>query len=133
MIETCSIRTGKRSEMKDITSRIREIVKQSGIAEGLAVIHCPHTTAGITVNEGADPDVVKDIVMELDKTFPWDDQDYRHREGNSAAHLKSSFLGVSATIPISGGKLLLGTWQSIYFCEFDGPRSRTFHVKVLEG
>lgn len=133
MIETCSIRTGKRSEMKDITSRVRDTVKQSGIEEGLAVVYCPHTTAGITVNEGADPDVVKDIIMELDKTFPWEDLNYRHREGNSAAHLKSSFMGVSVTIPISGGKLMLGTWQSIYFCEFDGPRSRTFYVKVLVG
>lgn len=133
MIEKCSLRTSKRSELKDITQRVREMVRQSGIEEGLAIVYCPHTTAGITVNEGADPDVVKDIIMELDKTFPWEDRDYRHQEGNSAAHLKSSFMGVSVTIPISGGKLILGTWQSVYFCEFDGPRSRSFYVKVLEG
>lgn len=133
MIEKYSINTNKQSEMIHITDKVSQAVQKTGIQEGIAVVYCLHTTAGITINEGADPDVVHDILMELDKTFPWKDKDYLHGEGNSAAHIKASFMGSSNTITITGGRLLLGTWQSVYFCEFDGPRHRTFYVKVMEG
>jgi len=116
----------------DITSRVREAIAQSGIADGIAVVYCPHTTAGITINENADPDVVPDLLLGLDKAFP-DRAEFRHAEGNSAAHLKASAVGASETIIVSGGKPVLGTWQGIYFCEFDPPRERTFFVKVIEG
>ncbi|HEY5555581.1 secondary thiamine-phosphate synthase enzyme YjbQ [Acetobacterium sp.] len=133
MIEKYSINTNKQSEMIHITHKVRQAVQKTGIQEGIAVIYCPHTTAGITINEGADPDVVHDILMKFDKTFLWKDKDYLHAEGNSAAHIKASCMGSSDTIPITGGQLLLGTWQSIYFCEFDGPRHRTYYVKVIKG
>lgn len=97
--------------------------------EGIAVVYCPHTTAGITINENADPDVVRDLLFALDKTYP-DRSEFRHDEGNSAAHLKASCIGSSVTVIVDNGKLVLGTWQSIYFCEFDPPRSRKFYVKV---
>jgi secondary thiamine-phosphate synthase enzyme len=116
----------------NITSRVRETVNKSGVIEGIAVVCCPHTTAGITINENADPDVTWDLLFALDKTFP-DRPEFRHSEGNSAAHLKASVIGSSVTLIISGGKLVLGTWQSIYFCEFDPPRARKFYVKVMEG
>jgi len=99
---------------------------------GIAVVYCPHTTAGITINENADPDVVHDLLIGLDKAFP-SRPEFRHGEGNSAAHLKASAMGSSVTVIIEGGKLLLGTWQSVYFCEFDPPRKRRFYVKVMGG
>jgi len=133
MTEKYSINTNKQSEMIHITHKVRQAVQKTGIQQGIAVVYCPHTTAGITINEGADPDVVHDILMKFDKTFPWKDKDYLHSEGNSAAHIKASCMGSSTTIPITGGQLLLGTWQSVYFCEFDGPRHRTYYVKVMEG
>lgn len=133
MIEIYSIKTNRKCDMIQITDKVIHAVQKAGIQEGIAVVYCLHTTAGITINEGADPDVIHDILMDLDKTFPWNDKDYLHGEGNSAAHIKSSFMGSSDTIPITGGRLLLGTWQSVYFCEFDGPRQRIFYVKVLEG
>ena len=114
----------------DITGQVREAVSKSGIADGIAIIYCPHTTAGITINENADPDVVHDMLIGLDKAFP-NNPKFRHAEGNSAAHLKASCVGSGVTIIISGGKLILGTWQSIYFCEFDAPRNRKFFVKML--
>ena len=114
----------------NITAQIRDAVAKSGVAEGTCVIFCPHTTAGITINENADPDVVHDMLLGLSKAFP-DRVEFKHGEGNSAAHLKASCVGASETIIIDGGKLLLGTWQGIYFCEFDGPRNRRFYVKVV--
>ena len=116
----------------DITSKVKEALKESQILEGICIIYSPHTTAGITINENADPAVAKDLIFALKETFP-DKKDFTHLEGNSAAHLKASAVGSSATIIISKGKLFLGTWQSIYFCEFDGPRNRTFVVKIIKG
>ena len=114
----------------NITSYVREVVSESGINDGICTVFCPHTTAGITINENADPDVVRDMLLGLDKAFP-DRPEFRHMEGNSSAHLKSSCVGSSATVIIKNGQLLLGTWQGIYFCEFDGPRTRKFYVKVM--
>ena len=117
-------------EMVNITARVREAVRESGVEEGLCCVYCPHTTASITINENADPDVVHDLKFALADTFP-DRVEFLHFEGNSAAHLKSSVVGASETIPISSGELVLGTWQGIYFCEFDGPRNRQFFVQVV--
>ena len=114
----------------DITARVRQIVRESGIEEGLCVVYCPHTTAAITINENADPDVVRDLKLALADIFP-DRRDFKHAEGNSAAHLKSSAIGASETIPVTGGAMALGTWQGIYFCEFDGPRHRKVYVQVV--
>ena len=115
----------------DITNEVSEAVKESGVYEGICVIYCPHTTAAITINENADPDVKTDFVMGMGKSFP-DLAQFRHAEGNSDAHIKSSTVGASETVIISKGKLLLGTWQDIYFCEFDGPASRNVLV-IVEG
>jgi len=114
----------------DITSQVRDAVVKSRIQDGIAVVFCPHTTAGITINENADPDVVHDLLLGLEKAFP-DRADFRHGEGNSTAHLKASTVGASDSIIIKDGKLLLGTWQSVYFCEFDPPRRRKYYVKVM--
>jgi len=124
--------SAQREDLYNITSQVRESVAKSGVTSGIAVVFCPHTTAGITVNENADPDVVHDLLIGLDKAFP-DREEFLHGEGNSSAHLKSSVMGSSATIIIENGKLLLGTWQGIYFTEFDPPRNRKFYVKVLGG
>jgi len=113
-----------------ITPQVREAVAKSGVVDGIAVVFNPHTTAGITINENADPDVVPDLLLGLDKAFP-DRPEFRHAEGNSSAHLKASAMGASETVIIDGGKLVLGTWQGIYFCEFDPPRQRKFYVKVV--
>lgn len=119
-----------RENMYNITGKVREALSKSKLTEGICVVYCPHTTAGITINENADPDVVTDILLGLSKAFP-DRVEFRHGEGNSAAHLKASCLGASQTIIVQNGKLLLGTWQGIYFCEFDGPRTRKFYVKTI--
>lgn len=119
-----------REALLNITSKVKEALTQSGVKSGIAVIYTPHTTAGITVNENADPDVVDDLLLGLDAAFP-DRREFRHMEGNSAAHLKSSAMGCSQTIVIEEGRLLLGVWQGIYFCEFDGPRNRRFFVKLM--
>ena len=119
-----------REDFCDITPQVREAIAKSGIIDGIAIIHCPHTTAGITINENADPDVVRDMLFGLSKAFP-DRAEFRHSEGNSAAHLKASVIGSSVTVIINGGKPLLGTWQGIYFCEFDPPRRRKFYIKVI--
>ena len=115
-----------------ITAQVQGAVADSGITDGICVVYCPHTTAGITINENADPDVVTDLLLAYRKAFP-DRPEFRHAEGNSTAHLKSSAMGVSKTIPFEDGKMLLGIWQGIYFCEFDGPRTRHYDVKVIEG
>jgi len=119
-----------RQTLYIITEQIRDAVLKSGVTSGIAVVYCPHTTAGITINENADPDVIHDLLIGLDKAFP-DRPEFRHSEGNSAAHLKASAIGSSVTVIIENNKLLLGTWQGIYFCEFDPPRTRKFYVKVL--
>lgn len=111
---------------------MRDTVAESGVENGVCVVFCPHTTAGITINENADPDVVRDMLLGLDKAFP-DRAEFLHAEGNSAAHLKASCVGSSATVIVENGRPLLGTWQGIYFCEFDGPRRRTVYVKILPG
>lgn len=121
----------KREEMKNITREVADCIKRSGIEDGICTVFCPHTTAAITINENADPDVVHDLLFALRETYP-DRAEFRHMEGNSAAHLKSSVLGASQTILIEGGRPLLGTWQGIYFCEFDGPRRRSCWVDIRE-
>ncbi len=125
------VKTGSRTELVDITAEVSEVVSDCGVIEGICHVFVPHTTAGVTINENADPTVQRDILMELNKVIPFDDG-YRHSEGNSAAHIKASLMGSSATIPIESGVLRLGTWQGIYFCEFDGPRNRSVLVTVTE-
>lgn len=115
----------------DVTEQVREVIRESGILSGLCVIFCPHTTAGITINENADPDVQHDLVIGLDEAFP-DRPQFEHAEGNAAAHLKSAAVGASETVLVENGKPLLGMWQGVYFCEFDGPRRRKYFIKVLE-
>jgi len=122
--------SAQREDFYNITSQVREAVTKSGIVSGIAVVYCPHTTAGMTINENADPDVVHDLLIGLNKAFP-DRSEFRHGEGNSTAHLKASAVGSSVTVIIENGKPLLGTWQGVYFCEFDPPRSRKFYVKVV--
>jgi len=131
MIYTFDLETGYE-DFYNITKQVQKAVAESGVRDGICVIFCPHTTAGITINENADPDVVTDMLYGLDKTYP-DRPEFRHAEGNSAAHLKASAMGSSATVIVNDGRLLLGIWQGIYFTEFDGPRRRRFHVKVIEG
>ena len=121
-----------REDFYNITPQVREAVSKSGIIDGIVVIFCSHTTAGITINENADPDVVHDLIIGLSKAYP-DRVEFRHGEGNSAAHLKASAMGSSVTIIINGGKPTLGTWQGIYFCEFDPPRQRKYSIKVIKG
>ena len=126
------VRTSKHTQMLDITREVQRAVTESGVRDGICTVFIPHTTAAVTINENADPDVVRDFTMELGKIVPWEDG-YHHMEGNSAAHLKASIIGFSEQIIIEDGRLLLGTWQGIYFCEFDGPRSRKCYVKIMEG
>jgi len=129
-MQEISIRTSRRCEFIDITDRVREVVARSGIRDGLAVVFVPHTTAGVTINEDADPSVVRDIIAQLEKVAP-PDSGYSHSEGNSDSHIKSSIIGCSKTIIVENGGLRLGTWQGVYFCEFDGPRTRQVWVKVI--
>ena len=119
-----------QEDFYNITPQLREAIAKSGVASGLAIVYCPHTTAGITINENADPDVVRDLLLGLREAFP-DRPEFQHSEGNSAAHLKASAMGSSATVIIEDGRPLLGTWQGVYFCEFDPPRQRRFYVKVV--
>ncbi|MDD4169483.1 MAG: secondary thiamine-phosphate synthase enzyme YjbQ [Desulfotomaculaceae bacterium] len=132
MIQEIMIQTKRRDEMLDITVQVEEILLRENVQNGLVVVYSAHTTAGITINENADPDVQKDILRRLDEIYPRDDAKDRHLEGNSAAHLKTSTVGASQMIIVRDGKLLLGRWQGIYFCEFDGPRRRTCYVKILK-
>jgi secondary thiamine-phosphate synthase enzyme len=126
------VKTAKTQQFIDITSLVSRAVSEKGIKNGLAVLFVPHTTAGVTINENADPDVVKDILMALNKTYP-EQNGYLHAEGNSHAHIKASLMGSSCHLLIEDGKLELGTWQGIYFCEFDGPRNRKLYIKIIEG
>ncbi len=128
MIQELRIETSAKNEMIDITAKINEAVKD--VKEGIVVVQSMHTTAGITVNENADPDVQRDLLMKLDEMAQH--REYRHAEGNSDAHLKTSLIGISQQAIIENGKLLLGTWQGIYFCEFDGPRNRVVMIKIIE-
>lgn len=130
MLQEIPVRTRRRSEFVDITPRLRQIVAESGVAEGLCHVYVPHTTAAVTVNEKADPDVPRDVVETLSRLVP-EGEGYRHAEGNSDAHVKSSIVGVSAFVPVSGGDLVLGTWQAVFFCEFDGPRTRRCLVRIV--
>ena len=130
MKQTIAVSTRSRTELIDITSRVREALEKSGAKEGICCIFVPHTTAGITINEGADPSVKRDILESLNKIIPFTG-DYQHAEGNSAAHIKTTLVGTSATCLIEDGRLVLGTWQSIFFCEFDGPRDRKVHIIVV--
>ncbi len=132
MIKTVHIKTKEQTAFYNITSYVRQAVIESGVNEGIAVVFCPHTTAGITINENADPDVVCDLSLALNKAFP-DRPQFRHAEGNSHAHMKSTCIGCSETVIVSDNRLLLGTWQGIYFVECDGPRDRTFYIKVMRG
>lgn len=125
-----SIKTQTKQELIDITSQVERVVRQAGLEEGLCSIFVPHTTAGIIINENADPAVREDILMILAKLIP-QSLHYRHSEGNSPAHIKSSLVGSSVQVPVSGGRLLLGTWQGIIFCEFDGPRTREAWISLL--
>ena len=120
----------ERQGYYNITSTVRDTIRKSGVTSGICVVYCPHTTAAITINENADPDVTHDLVIGFDEAFP-DRRDFRHGEGNSDAHLKCSTVGASETILIEEGRPLLGTWQGIYFCEFDGPRARRYYIKVM--
>ena len=124
------VRTTRRDELVDVTAQVEKAVAASGVVAGIAVVSSPHTTAGVTVNENADPDVQRDVLHGLQRIFPREG-DWRHFEGNSDAHLKTALVGTSATVPVAGGHLALGTWQAIYFCEFDGPRSRQLQIQML--
>jgi secondary thiamine-phosphate synthase enzyme len=129
-MESIDVSTRSRMEFVEITTQVNKIVSQSGIRDGVAVVYVPHTTAGVTINEAADPSVVQDIIAKLAELVPHGGP-YKHTEGNSDAHIKSTMVGSSVHLIVSGGSLVLGTWQGIFFCEFDGPRKRRVHVEVL--
>jgi secondary thiamine-phosphate synthase enzyme len=133
MIHTLKLRTNQHDMMLNITHQVESFVKQQNITEGVAIVSCTHTTAGIMINENADPDVKHDLLMRLNELVPWKHPLDRHAEGNTAAHLKAIFVGNTQWIPVHKGKLLLGKWQGIYFCEFDGPREREVVVKIIAG
>jgi len=128
-----SVSTRKRSEVVDLTARVEEIVRASGVKEGICVVYVPHTTAAVSINENADPDVKHDVVKKLEELIPQEESYYRHGEGNSDSHLKTILTGPSVTLIIDAGRLVLGMWQGIYFCEYDGPRTREYLVKVVSG
>jgi secondary thiamine-phosphate synthase enzyme len=130
-METFEIKTRKRNEFVEITDQVRRALKTSGVQTGICVVYCPHTTAAITINENADPDVVHDMLAYLNRAIPKEQPDFRHGEGNSDSHIKASLVGPSVTLLAEQGGLVLGRWQGVYFCEFDGPRSRTVHVRVI--
>jgi len=126
-----SVKTSSRTELIDITSKIAQLVKESAVVEGLCMLYVPHTTGAVTINESADPSVRGDILMVLNQIIPRD-ADYKHMEGNSPAHVKSTLVGASELVAIENGALMLGTWQGIFFCEFDGPRTRKVRVRIIE-
>ena len=130
--EQLSVSTKSRTDLVDITAMVAAVIKKSGVKSGMCHVYVPHTTAGVTINENADPAVCEDIATILDRVVPWTGG-YAHSEGNSAAHVKSTMTGCTASIPIERGRMLLGTWQAVFFCEYDGPRSRKVLVKVTEG
>ncbi len=128
--DSFSVSSNRRCQMVDITAEVQSVIQKSGIRNGEATVYTPHTTAAITINENADPDVMHDILLTLEETFPKNRSGYKHNEGNSDSHVKSSLVGCSEHVLISGTRLSLGTWQGIFFCEFDGPRSRKVFVQV---
>lgn len=132
MAKEISVKTSSRVELIDITHLVEKVISESKIKSGLCTVYVPHTTAAVTINENADPSVRSDIIKELNKIVPFDDN-YSHLEGNAAAHIKASMIGPSENILLDGGSLVLGTWQGIYFCEFDGPRNRKVIIKIIEG
>jgi len=127
-----NVSTSQQVQFVDITSKVQQAVNEAGIDDGLVVVYVPHTTAGVTINENADPSVRRDIIMQMDKIVP-EHGGYTHAEGNSPAHIKASMMGSSVTVIVSGGKLNLGTWQGIFFCDFDGPRNRKVWIKTVKG
>jgi len=127
-----SIRTQGRTDFVDITGMVKEFVAEEGISDGVCFVYVPHTTAGVTINENADPSVPEDVIGVLERLVPWE-AGYRHTEGNSAAHVKASLMGSSVAIPVDNGRLMLGTWQGVFFCDFDGPRTRKVILKVTSG
>ena len=129
-MNTLSVKTNAQTEMLDITGQVQEAIKAEGFQNGICMLYVPHTTAGITINESADPSVRKDILMVLNQMVPWK-ADYRHMEGNSPAHVKSSLMGASQLVAVENGQMVLGTWQGIFFCEFDGPRTRKLLLKFM--
>ena len=129
---TLSVKSTTITQLIDITSQIQKAVRSSSVSEGICMLYVPHTTAAITINESADPSVASDIMMVLNKVIPWK-HDYSHLEGNSAAHIKSTLVGASEVIAIENNSLILGTWQGIFFCEFDGPRTRKVHMRLMKG
>ena len=129
MTSRFQVTSRERCEFIDITTDVHKAVRSAGASQGVCTVFVPHTTAGVTINENADPSVVRDMLMELEKIVPFDDH-YAHREGNSAAHIKASLMGHSVQLVVDAGRLILGTWQGIYFCEFDGPRRRSVQVQV---
>ena len=130
-MHTLEVRTDSRDQFVDITDKIRSFVRKQGFRDGVLVVYVPHTTAGIAINEGADPSVAHDLQSDLARLVPWNQEYYKHREGNSSSHTRSALTGSSEMIIVEEGKLILGTWQSVFFCEFDGPRSRNVHLKFL--
>ena len=131
MIQTFQVKSSGKTDFIDITHSVQEAVKKSGTKDGVCFVFVPHTTAALTINENADPSVTQDIVMALSKLAPFEDR-YRHLEGNSSAHIKGSLVGCSQVILVKTGRLVLGTWQGLFFCEFDGPRTRKVYVKVMK-
>ncbi len=127
-MDSLSVKTGKRQELRDVTSEIQQYISAKGFTSGVLTVYCPHTTAGITINEGADPSVARDILVSLERLIPLRG-DYRHMEGNSDAHIKTSLVGPSVQVIVEEGRLMLGTWQKIFFAEFDGPRTRKVWLK----
>jgi len=131
MIRHLRVKTNARTELVDITQGVQRLVAESGVRSGVCYLYVPHTTAGVTINENSDPNVGRDILKELNRVIPFDD-DYGHSEGNSAAHIKSTLVGISKSVLVEDGRLALGTWQAVFFCEFDGPRDRRVMIKVMK-
>ena len=129
-VDTLEVRSGRRADAIDITDRVQEVVRESGVQTGLCQVYVPHTTAGVFINENADPDALSDVLARLEALVPWEDG-YQHAEGNAAAHIKATLVGSSQSVPVRNGRLALGRWQGIFFAEFDGPRERRFQVTVL--
>ena len=130
-MESFEVKTRQRTEFVEITDRVRQILQGNGIRDGICVVYCPHTTAALTINENADPDVVHDMLSWLNRSIPQQQPDFRHGEGNSDAHIKSSLVGASVTLLVENSDFVLGRWQGVYFCEFDGPRTRRVHVQCV--
>ncbi|MBN9523833.1 YjbQ family protein [bacterium] len=130
-MRTIDVRTDRRTEFVEITADVRRVVREAGLTDGAVAVYCPHTTAAVTIQENADPDVVHDLLLWLNHHIPKNVAGFRHAEGNSDAHIKSSLVGPSVLVPVAGGDLVLGTWQGVYFCEFDGPRSREVKVQTI--